>query len=65
MKVIVSLFWGFIFAFIAIFIISSILGSNGISKGLSLQNCAILAIFFTIGASIITSMFKPSQNKEK
>lgn len=51
MRYLVSLFWGYIFAFIAIFIISSILGSNGISQGITLLNCAIGALLLTIGAA--------------
>lgn len=53
MKFLVSLFWGFIFAFIAIFIITSILGDNGVSSGITIQNCAILAFVFTLGASLL------------
>ncbi|MBU0278039.1 DUF2929 family protein [Gemella sp. zg-570] len=58
MKFLISLFWGFIFAFIAIFIVSSILGSNGVSQGLTIQNCAILALVFAIGAAGLDSLIK-------
>lgn len=53
MKFLVSLFWGFIFSFIAIFIISSLLGSNGISSGISVQNCIVLSVFFTFGVATL------------
>ncbi|MBF0715243.1 DUF2929 family protein [Gemelliphila palaticanis] len=53
MKYLISLFWGFIFGFIAIFIVSSILGSNGISEGVSLANCAILSLTFTLGVALL------------
>ena len=51
MKFAISLIWSFIFSFIAIFIITSILGSNG--QSYSLQNCAILACIFTVGIALL------------
>lgn len=50
MKFLVSLFWAFIFSFIAIFIITSILGNNG--QTYSVQNCALLAVLFTAGVAV-------------
>lgn len=58
MKVLISYFWGFLFAFISIFIISSIRGNNGVSDGVSLLNCAVLALVFTLGAAGITNLIK-------
>lgn len=46
MRYIISLFWGFIFAFVAIFIIKSILGDNG--QSLTIQNCLILSAVFSV-----------------
>ena len=53
MKYIISLFWAFIFSFIAIFIISSILGSNGLSGENMVRDCGILAIIFTAFVAIL------------
>ena len=46
MKYIISLFWSFIFAAVIVFIVSSILGSNGEIN--TIRDCAILAVLFTI-----------------
>ncbi|AME09442.1 hypothetical protein HMPREF1983_00450 [Gemella bergeri ATCC 700627] len=51
MRFLVSLIWAFIFSFVAIFIITSILGSNG--QSYSVQNCAILAVIFTVAVALL------------
>lgn len=51
MKYLVSLIWSFIFSFVAIFIITSILGNNG--QSYSIENCAILAVIFTVGVALL------------
>lgn len=58
MKYIISLFWGFTFAFISIFIITSILGNNGISKGITINNILILSLAFTLGVILLESVVK-------
>ncbi|MDO4813517.1 MAG: DUF2929 family protein [Gemella sp.] len=63
MKYLVSLFWGYIFAFIAIFIITSVLGSNGISQGATVLTCSIVAVLFTIGAAGLDSLTKENIKK--
>lgn len=63
MKFLISLFWGFIFAFIAIFIVSSILGNNGVSQGITIQNCAIVSLVFAIGAAGLDSLLKVNTKK--
>lgn len=61
MRYLVSLFWGFIFAFIAIFIIKSILGDNG--NSLNLQNIALLSVIFSIGCvGLDAAVGKPNKN---
>lgn len=56
MKYIISLFWAFIFSFIAIFIISSILGSNGLSGENMVRDCCILSIIFTAFVAILEAI---------
>ena len=56
MKYIISLFWAFIFSFIAIFIISSILGSNGLSGENMVRDCFILSIIFTAFVAILEAI---------
>ena len=56
MKYIISLFWAFIFSFIAIFIISSILGSNGLSGVNMVRDCFILSIIFTAFVAILEAI---------
>lgn len=63
MKFLISYFWGFIFAFVAIFIVTSILGSNGISQGVSVLTCAIVALFFTLGSIGLDSLTKTNNKK--
>ncbi|MGX7111470.1 DUF2929 family protein [Gemella cuniculi] len=54
MKYIVSLIWAFIFSFVTIFIITSILGSNG--QTYSVENCAILSVLFTIFVALLEAV---------
>ena len=56
MKYIISLFWAFIFSFIAIFIISSILGSNWLSGENMVRDCFILSIIFTAFVAILEAI---------
>ena len=56
MKYIISLFWAFIFSFIAIFIISSILASNGLSGENMVRDCGILSIIFTAFVAILEAV---------
>ena len=56
MKYIISLFWAFIFSFIAIFIISSILGSNELSGENMVRDCFILSIIFTAFVAILEAI---------
>ena len=56
MKYIISLFWAFIFSLIAIFIISSILGSNGQSGEILVPDCFILSIIFTAFVAILEAI---------
>lgn len=51
MKYIISLFWAFIFSFVTIFIITSILGSN--SEVNTLRDCAILSVIFTVFVALL------------
>ncbi|MBF0709669.1 MULTISPECIES: DUF2929 family protein [unclassified Gemella] len=61
MKFLVSLFWGYIFSFIAIFIITAILGSNEISQGTTVLNCSILAVLFTLTSVGLNSLIKENK----
>ena len=66
MKYIISLFWAFIFSLIAIFIISSVLGSNGLSGGNMVRDSCILSIIFTAFVAILEAIGfdkKRSENK--
>ena len=56
MKYIISLFWAFIFSFIAIFIISSILGSNVLSGENMVRDCGILSIIFTAFVALLDAI---------
>ena len=46
MRYIISLFWSFIFSAVIVFIVSSILGSNGEIN--TIRDCAILAALFDV-----------------
>lgn len=54
MKYIISLFWAFIFSFVTIFIITSILGSN--SEVNTLRDCAILSVIFTVFVALLDAI---------
>ena len=56
MKYIISLFWAFIFSFIAIFIISSILGSNELSGENMVRDCCFLSIIFSDFVAILEAI---------
>ena len=51
MKYIISLIWSFIFSAVIVFIVSSILGTNGEIN--TLRDCAILAVLFTIFVALL------------
>lgn len=51
MKYIVSLFWSFIFSFVTVFIVTSILGTN--SEVNTLRDCAILSVVFTVFIALL------------
>ena len=63
MKYIISLFWSFIFAAVIIFIVSSILGSNGEIN--TIRDCAILAVLFTIFAALLDVVGLDKKREEK
>lgn len=63
MRFLVSLFWGFVFAFIALFIITSILGDNGISQGISIVTCSIVALLFALASVGLDSLVKTNKDK--
>lgn len=62
MKYILSLFWGFIFAFIMIFIVTSILGTN--SEVNTLRDCGILAVLFTAFVALLDALGFDKKRKE-
>lgn len=62
MRYIISLIWAFVFSFVAIFIITSILGNNG--QTYSVENCAILAVIFT-GAIALLELFGFDRKKSE
>ncbi|MBF0714399.1 DUF2929 family protein [Gemella sp. GH3] len=61
MRFVVSLFWGFIFSFIAIFIVKSILGENGSS--LTLLNCSIFSLALSFGCVAFDKLATNSKSK--
>ena len=63
MKYIISLFWSFIFAAVIVFIVSSILGSNGEIN--TIRDCAILAVLFTIFATLFDVVGIDKKREEK
>ena len=63
MKYIISLFWSFIFAAVIVFIVSSILGSNGEIN--TIRDCAILAVLFTIFVALFDVVGIDKKREEK
>lgn len=62
MKYIISLFWAFIFSFVTIFIITSILGSN--SEVNTLRDCAILSVIFTVSVALLDAIGLDKKRRE-
>ena len=62
MKYIISLFWAFIFSFVTIFIITSILGSN--SEVNTLRDCAILSVIFTVFVALLDAIGLAKKRRE-
>ena len=62
MKYIISLFWAFIFSFVTIFIITSILGSN--SEVNTLRDCAILSVIFTVFVALLDAVGLDKKRRE-
>lgn len=62
MKYIISLFWAFIFSFITIFIITSILGSN--SEVNTLRDCVILSVIFTVFVALLDAIGLDKKRRE-
>ena len=62
MKYIISLFWAFIFSFVTIFIITSILGSN--SEVNTLRDCAILSVIFTVFFALLDAICFDKNRRE-
>ena len=62
MKYIISLFWAFIFSFVTIFIITSILGSN--SEVNTLRDCAILSVIFTVFVVLLDAIGLDKKRRE-
>ncbi|EFV36186.1 Protein of uncharacterised function (DUF2929) [Gemella morbillorum] len=62
MKYIISLFWAFIFSFVTIFIITSILGSN--SEVNTLRDCAILSVIFTVFVALLDAIGLDKKRRE-
>ena len=62
MKYIISLFWAFIFSFVTIFIITSILGSN--SEVNTLRDCAILSVLFTVFVALLDAIGLDKKRRE-
>ena len=62
MKYIISLFWAFIFSFVTIFIITSILGSN--SEVNTLRGCAILSVIFTVFVALLDAIGLDKKRRE-
>mgnify|MGYP000975733947 CR=1 FL=1 len=62
MKYIISLFWSFIFAFIVVFIVSSILGTNGETS--TLRDCAILSVMFTAFVALLDAVGLDKKRQE-
>ena len=63
MRYIISLFWSFIFSAVIVFIVSSILGSNGEIN--TIHDCAILAVLFTIFAALFDVVGIDKKREEK
>jgi len=62
MKYIISLFWAFIFSFVTIFIITSILGSN--SEVNTLRDCTILSVIFTVFVALLDAIGLDKKRRE-
>ena len=62
MKYIISLFWAFIFSFVTICIITSILGSN--SEVNTLRDCAILSVIFTVFVALLDAIGLDKKRRE-
>ena len=62
MKYIISLFWAFIFSFVTIFIITSILGSN--SEVNTLRDCAIFSVIFTVFVALLDAIGLDKKRRE-
>ena len=62
MKYIIYLFWAFIFSFVTIFIITSILGSN--SEVNTLRDCAILSVIFTVFVALLDAIGLDKKRRE-
>ena len=62
MKYIISLFWAFIFSFVTIFIMTSILGSN--SEVNTLRDCAILSVIFTVFVALLDAIGLDKKRRE-
>ena len=63
MRYIISLFWSFIFSAVIVFIVSSILGSNGVIN--TIRDSAILAVLFTIFAALFDVVGIDKKREEK
>ena len=62
MKSIISLLWAFLFSFVPIFIITSILGSN--SEVNTLRDCAILSVIFTVFVALLDAIGLDKKRRE-
>ena len=62
MKYIISLFWAFIFSFVTIFIITSILGSN--SEVNTRRDCVILSVIFTVFVALLDAIGLDKKRRE-
>ena len=63
MKYIISLIWSFIFSAVIVFIVSSILGTNGEIN--TLRDCAILSVMFTIFVALLDVVGLDKKREEK
>ena len=63
MKYIISLIWSFIFSAVIVFIVSSILGTNGEIN--TLRDCAILSVIFTIFVALLDVVGLDKKREEK
>ena len=62
MKYNISLIWTFKYANIMVFIVSSILGTNGEIN--TLRDCAILAVIFTVFVALLDAVGLDKKQRE-